>query len=361
LTPKAKPGIVKTSEPNPVFPYQSLLIAEIREETTGFKTIIFAEGHNLSYEPGQFLTLVDNRESREIRRSYSITSSPVLNERLSIAVKRIANGYFSRNLVDRARVGDRLLTTGVGGFFRLPENIKSFAAIFFFAAGSGIAPILSLIKTVLRLYPDISVFLIYSNRSVAATAFYDELNQMKNRFPDQLHIDFLFSSESDLRRARLNRDLLMEFLTINSYQREKTLFYTCGPETYMRMIRFHLVEEGFPDENIKKEDFNPGNKKVIDRMPPDKNDFPVQLNLRGERFDIAVHYPESILQAARKLKLNLPYSCETGKCGSCAAFCISGKVWLSNNEVLTEKDLANGLTLTCTGHPQSSDVILKIG
>ncbi len=357
----AKPGIVKTSESNPAFPYHVLTIAGIREEITGFKTIVFAEGHPLTYEPGQFLTLVDNQGPQEIRRSYSITSTPVLNEPLSIAVKRIDNGYFSRNLVDRARIGDRLLTTGVGGFFRLPENIKPFSTIFFFAAGSGIAPILSLIKTVLRLYPDISVFLIYSNRSVASAAFYNELNQMQRSFPDQLHIDFLFSSESDLRRARLNRDLLMEFLSINRYQREKTLFYTCGPEIYMRMIRFHLVEEGFPDENIKKEDFNPGNKKITDRMPPDKKDYPVQLQIRGERFDIPVHYPESILQAARKLKLNLPYSCETGKCGSCAAICISGKVWLSNNEVLTEKDLAGGLTLTCTGHPQSNDVILKIG
>jgi ferredoxin-NADP reductase len=352
---------VKTSESNPAFPYQPLTIAEIREETTGFKTIIFAEGHHLSYESGQFLTLVENRESQEIRRSYSITSSPVFNERLSIAVKRIDNGYFSRKLVDRARTGDRLLTTGVGGFFRLPENIQLFTTIFFFAAGSGIAPILSLIKTVLRLYPDISVFLFYSNQSVAATAFYKELNQMQSRFPNRLHIDFLFSSESDLRRARLNRDLLMEFLSINRYHREKTLFYTCGPEAYMRMIRFHLVEEGFPEANIKKEDFNPGNKKITDRVPPDKHDYPVQLELRGKRFDVPVHYPESILQAARKIKLNLPYSCETGKCGSCAAICISGKVWLSNNEVLTEKDLAGGLTLTCTGHPQSNDVILKIG
>jgi ferredoxin-NADP reductase len=352
---------VKTSESNSAFPYQPLTIAEIREETTGFNTIVFAEGHHLSYESGQFLTLVDNKGPKEIRRSYSITSSPAWDEPLSIAVKRIDNGYFSRNLVDRARTGDRLLTIGVGGFFRLPENIKPFTTIFFFAAGSGIAPILSLIKTVLGHYPDISVFLIYSNQSVAATAFYEELKKLENRFPNQLRINFLFSSESDLRRARLNRDLLIEFLTINRYHRGKTLFYTCGPETYMRMIRFHLVEEGFPDENIKKEDFNPGNKKITDRMPPDKNSYLVHMQLRGKAHDVTVQYPDSILQAARKLKLNLPYSCETGKCGSCAAICISGKVWLSNNEVLTEKDLAGGLTLTCTGHPQNGDVILKIG
>jgi len=340
--------------------YIRLIIDNIREEIKGFKTFSFAEGHNLEYQAGQFITLVDNSGSREIRRSYSIISSPVLNEPLSIAVKRIDNGVFSRKLIDRVRIGDSLLTTGAAGFFRLPDNIKFFTSIFFFAAGSGIAPILSLIKTVLLLYPDISVYLIYSNRSRETTAFYHELQRLKLCHPDQLHIDYLFSSESDLRKARLNRDLLLEFLKIKHFNREKTLFYTCGPESYMRMIIFHLVEEGFSIHQIKKEDFNPGNKKLTGRLPPDKNSYHVELDLKGSMFSFPVKYPESILQAAKKIKLNLPYSCETGKCGSCAAICLIGKVWLSNNEVLTDKDLALGLTLTCTGHPQNGDVKLKI-
>jgi ring-1,2-phenylacetyl-CoA epoxidase subunit PaaE len=341
--------------------YIQLTIESIREETKGFKTFSFAGDHGLKYQAGQFLTFVDKTGSHEIRRSYSIISSPVLNESLSIAVKRIDNGFFSRKLIDRARVGDRLLTTGAGGFFCLPENIKSFTSIFFFAAGSGIAPILSLLKTAIHIRPKISLFLIYSNQSVETTAFYQELQQMVLKFPDHLHIDFLYSSESDLRRARLNPDLLIEFLKINQFDREKTLFYTCGPESYMRMIIFHLLEEGFNLNQIKKEDFNPGNKKLTTRKPPDKNSHHVELELSGNKYNFPVKYPDSILQAAKKIKLTLPYSCETGKCGSCAAKCISGEVWLSNNEVLTDLDLARGLTLTCTGHPQNGDVVLKIG
>jgi ring-1,2-phenylacetyl-CoA epoxidase subunit PaaE len=213
---------------------------------------------------------------------------------------------------------------------------------------------------VVRLFPEISVYLIYSNQSLETTAFYQELQRLLLRYPDQLHVDFLFSSESDLRKARLNRDLLLEFLKIKHFNREKTLFYTCGPESYMRMIIFHLVEEGFNINQVKKEDFNPGSKKLTSRLPPDKNSYHVELELKGSRFNFPVKYPDSILQAAKKIKLNLPYSCETGKCGSCAATCISGKVWLSNNEVLTDKELALGLTLTCTGHPQEGDVVLKI-
>ncbi|HEY4936550.1 MAG TPA: FAD-binding oxidoreductase, partial [Puia sp.] len=265
--------------------YIQLIIENIREETKGFKTFTFAKGHDLDYQAGQFITLVDKSGSREIRRSYSIISSPVLKEPLSIAVKRIDNGVFSRNLVDRARVGDSFLTTGAAGFFRLPEDIKSYTSIFFFAAGSGIAPILSLLKTVIHCCPEISVFLIYSNQSVESTAFYLELQRLAVKFPDRLHIDFLYSSESDLRRARLNRDLLLEFLKIKRFDREKTLFYTCGPESYMRMIIFHLVEEGFHIDQIKKEDFNPGNKKLTARRPPDKNTYHVELDLKGTRFN----------------------------------------------------------------------------
>ncbi|MDP9040793.1 MAG: iron-sulfur cluster-binding domain-containing protein [Bacteroidota bacterium] len=340
--------------------YKTLTIDNIREETRNFKVFTFVNDHDLEYQAGQFITLVNHSGSSEIRRSYSITSSPALKEPLSIAVKRIDNGIFSRNLVDHARKGDRLLTTGVGGFFRLPENINSYTGIFFFAAGSGIAPVLSLLKTVLYLKPKISIFLIYSNQSVATTAFFHELKELEKKFPHQLRIDFLYSSESDLKRARLNRELLLEFLTIDRSDREKTIFYTCGPEAYMRMIIFLLIEEGFPKENIRKEDFNPGNKKPGTRVPPDRNTHMVHLEFNGSYYDFPVRYPDSILQAAKKIKLNLPYSCETGKCGSCAALCKSGKVWLSYNEVLTDKDLMQGLTLTCTGHPQQGDVLLEI-
>src|SRR6059058_5332470 len=118
----------------------------------------------------------------------------------------------------------------------------------------------------------------------------------------------------------------------------------------MGMIIFFLMEVGFRAVNVRKEYFNPGNRKSIHRTPPDKNTHHVSLEIKGSYFQFPVHYPESILQAAKKLKINIPYSCETGKCGSCVAVCKSGKVWQSNNEVLTGKDLSEGLVLTCTGH-----------
>ena len=129
--------------------YKILCIQHITPHLKDFKTFSFREGHTIQYKPGQYLTFIRYEHGEEIRRSYSITSSPLLNESLSIGVKRIENGLFSRLLVDSAVEGDELVTIGAGGLFILPDNIINYRQIFFFAAGSGITPIYSLIKTVL--------------------------------------------------------------------------------------------------------------------------------------------------------------------------------------------------------------------
>ena len=341
--------------------YKTLTIQNIIEEADDFKTFVFEGGHNIRYQPGQFLTFVYATGREEIRRSYSITSAPDLSEPLSIGVKRISNGIFSRKLVDDSRAGEILYTTGPAGFFCLPESMQTFHSIFFFAAGSGIAPIYSMIKTVLHQYPFVRVFLIYSNQSIHTTVFYQQLQQLESTYKKTLRIHFLFSSIADLRRARLNRELLLEFLTINHFDRNKTLFYTCGPAAYMRMIIYLLLEQGFPKENIKKEDFNPRHSAMPKAKPPDTGTHDVVLKINGAVHRIKVNYPDSILKAAQKAGISLPYSCETGKCGSCAALCLQGEVWLSYNEVLTGKEIARGLTLTCVGHPVKGDVTLQIG
>jgi ring-1,2-phenylacetyl-CoA epoxidase subunit PaaE len=121
-----------------------------------------------------------------------------------------------------------------------------------------------------------------------------------------------------------------------------------------------LQEENVPKENIRRETFIIYNQKLKKIAPPDKEVHLVTILYGKENYQLKVQYPDSILQTAKKQNIILPYSCEVGSCGNCAAKCISGKVWLSNNEVLTEKDLQNGLTLTCVGHPVGGDVVLKI-
>jgi ferredoxin-NADP reductase len=341
--------------------FKPLIIEQIQEETEGFKTFTFKDGHGINYKPGQYITFVHKTPLEEIRRSYSIVSAPLLNEALTIGVKRIENGMFSRELIDHAKPGDELLTIGAAGFFVLPDDLSTIQQLFFLAAGSGITPIFSLLKTVLHLHPHIHVVLVYSNRSPQTTVFFSQLNQLKQRFGKRFHLQFLFSSSPDLATARLNRELLVSLTNAHSVAEwERTLFYLCGPEAYMRMCTYTLQEENVPKENIRRENFIIQNRPLLKNDPPDKEMHLVSIHYGDDSYQLEVNYPDSILKAAKKKNITLPYSCETGRCGNCAARCLSGKVWLSYNEVLTEKDLQNGLTLTCVGHPVEGDVVLKI-
>jgi ring-1,2-phenylacetyl-CoA epoxidase subunit PaaE len=341
--------------------YKTLVIDAVVEEVEGFKTIVFKNGHGISYKSGQYLTLVRFENREEQRRSYSIISSPQLNEPLSIGVKRVANGVFSRWLVDRAKPGDEILTTGSGGFFMLPDDTISYNQLFFFAAGSGITPVYSLLKTALYAYPHLSLVLVYSNASAGKTIFLKDLQHLQEQFPKQLKIHFLFSNAADLSRARLNRDLLLSLLAQYGVStNDQRLFYVCGPESYMRLCIYTLQAEGIPPAFIKKENFYFSAVKKRDVAPDDNADHQVTIQLKNGSFSFVVHHPDSILKAAKKQSVHLPYSCETGRCGSCVALCSKGKVWHSYNEVLTEKELTQGLVLTCVGHPDKSDLVLEI-
>lgn len=340
--------------------YRKLTIASIREEVPGFKTIQFAEGHHIAFKAGQYLTLIHPR-NETVRRSYSITGAPLLHEPLSIGVKRIANGSFSRWLVDEAAPGDVLQTIGAGGLFVLPEDIAAFRQMFFFAAGSGITPVYSIIKTALHRFPHLSMVLVYSNASPAKTIFLQELQELEKKFPAQLQVVFLFSNAVQLVKARLHRDLLLQLLSSLSIGKPKeNLYYICGPEAYMRLCSYTLQEDGIPKDNIKKENFVTENFKPRFVTPPDRETHKVEIRLGARQQAIMVPYPLSILDAALHQGLVLPYSCKAGRCGNCVARCTQGQVWHSYNEVLTDKDLEKGLILTCVAHPVGGHVGLAV-
>ena len=126
------------------------------------------------------------------------------------------------------------------------------------------------------------------------------------------------------------------------------------------MAIISLEEQGIRDEQIRKENFNTNDRVVRKSEPPDKSTHLATIKYLGKEYSFPVIYPDTILQAAKKIGLNLPYSCEVGRCGSCAAICTSGKVWLSYNEVLMDTDLKHGSILTCVGHPVDGDVVISV-
>ena len=349
--------------------YKILRIKKVNEPVKGFKLFILEGREPVPYKAGQYLTLVNRTltnpdqpaEAQEIRRSYSITSVPELNEPLSIGIKRIPNGFFSRLLVDHAEPGDELITTGAGGLFILPDDVSSYKQIFFFAAGSGITPVYALLKAALHLHPHLQVILIYSNRTPGTTIFLEELKELQKQFPRRFKIEWLFSNTADLSKARLYRESLMQIVINNLLaDHADTLYYICGPLSYMRMCTFVLQEMQVSPAQIKRENFLIAQAPPPLPLPPDTRTHRATIHFGSDTFKIPVHYPDSILKAAKKQGIQLPYSCETGRCANCLAHCMKGQVWLSHNEVLTEKEVSNGLTLTCVGHPVGGDVELEI-
>ncbi|MDB5273790.1 MAG: flavodoxin reductase (ferredoxin-NADPH reductase) family 1 [Chitinophagaceae bacterium] len=331
---------------------KKLKIIAVRKETSNAVTFVLEPLDNWQpeYQPGQFLTLVFQTPYGEKRRSYSISSSPALNEQLSITIKKVDNGEFSRLLVYQTHEGDILYTSGISGFFQLPPIPHDIRQFFFIAAGSGITPCYSLIKTILASGTD-QVTLIYSNKSEEDTIFLHDLTELEKAYPDRFAIRFLYSNRFSVYHSRLSKWLLLQLLQEHlRVSKEQAFFYLCGPFDYMQTIRITLLGESIPSAHIIKEDFS-SLPRLVTRRPPDTDAHWVTIRIQGQAHQLQVQYPQSILAAAKSQHITLPYSCEAGRCGSCAATCTSGNVWMAYNEVLTDKEVSKGRVLVCQGFP----------
>ncbi len=332
-------------------------IASIRTETSQAKTFVLEplDGWEPVYKAGQFLTFVFQTPYGEKRRSYSISSSPDLNEPLSITVKKVDNGEFSRLLVYEIKEGDVLYTTGVSGFFLLPPAELNIRQFFFLAAGSGITPCYSLIKTILA-SSNHQVVLIYSNKTEEDTIFHEALQLLQKKYTDRFFIRFLYSNRFSVYHSRLSKWLLLHLLQEYPIAaKDNAYFYLCGPFDYMQTLRITLLGESIPASHLIKEDFSSLPRLIIPK-PPDIQGHQVTIHLPQQNYSLQVQYPQSILAAAKAQDITLPYSCEAGRCGSCVATCTSGKVWMAYNEVLTDQEVAKGRILTCQAYPIDGDV-----
>ncbi len=332
-----------------------LKVETIKWELPDTATLYLSETSEkkVHYKAGQFITLVFTHHDEEIRRSYSLSSSPD-EDQLAITIKRIENGEISRFLLTKIKPGDILNAVEPAGRFVI-NQIEDEKDIFLFAAGSGIVPVFSQLKYLLKRKGGSRVILIYSNQNENSILFKAELDTLSTENPDRLQIIHFLSSETN----RLNNLLVEQVVSKNiKYGLQKAEFYTCGPFDYMRMIRLTLLFMGIEPAQIRKENF------VLETIPvtPSLTSFAprnIRIRFKNELHDLTVGENQSILQAALQNNIPLPYSCRVGDCSTCAALCKSGKVQMVKNDVLTDADLAAGWVLTCTGHPLSDDVVIE--
>jgi ring-1,2-phenylacetyl-CoA epoxidase subunit PaaE len=340
-------------------PSISFIVKSIRRETADVKSFVLepSSGKAFSYKPGQFLTVIHPYRADQ-RRSYSLSSHPAF-DLPTITLRRIANGEVSRWLFDEVKTGDVIHTSGASGLFMLPDNSWDYDTLMFLCAGTGITPAMSLIKEALAVRKSRKVVLIYSNRSQSSTVFLKDLEILQKEYPDNFAVEHFFSTNQDLSRARLGRLALEAMLDKYVKTLSRTLFFLCGPHGYMDNILITLLTAGVPDENIRREIFF--NPIPLPRLqPPDKHPHAVTIHYRGKQHTIKVQFPDSILKTAKKEGLTLPFSCEAGRCGTCAVTCTKGEVWMLRNEVLLDREIAAGRVLTCTGFPVGGDVELVV-
>lgn len=325
-------------------------VIQVIAETPDAKTYMLEEvnGKPVTWEAGQSLTFLFNHPGHEIRRSFSIATTQGIDKHIAITVKKKENGEVSRLMLRTWQPGTLATSLPPAGRFIIDTHPAQKRQLWFIAAGSGIVPIMALIKKVLFQEPESHITLVYQNRDERHIIYQQPLRQLAAQFAHRFtRIDLLSNPiDADTRPARLNNWLLEKIVTVPAVP---SLFYTCGPEPFMRMVQFTLRVLGFAEDQVRKEHFViEAIRKPAFTIPPTV--YKVVLHYAHKTHHFTTAWPDTILQAAKKQGIDLPYSCNTGRCATCAAHCRKGSVIMSNNEVLTDGDLQGGLVLTCTGY-----------
>ncbi|MGK7389916.1 MAG: 2Fe-2S iron-sulfur cluster-binding protein [Candidatus Cyclobacteriaceae bacterium M2_1C_046] len=352
--------------------YRDLKVKEIINETHDAITIVFhSPEEKFNYKSGQFLTLIVNINGKEVRRAYSLCSSPYTDDDLAVTVKRVDGGLMSNWLPDNLNVGDTVKVMEPMGVFTTEFKSSNKRHVIMFAGGSGITPMLSIIKSLLSQEPDSIVSLIYANRNINSIIFKEELDKLETEYEGRVHVIHILDDAPmnwQGYSGLLNHEMLNKlFERIPDWGLEKTTYLMCGPEGMMKNVETLLSAQDIPKENVFKESFVAGtiDKELKQAEAATGGDEVVErevtIHYDGEEHKIMVPPDKTILETALDLGIDLPFSCQSGLCTACRGKCISGKVKLEEEEGLSEAELAEGYVLTCVGHPLTEDVIIEIG
>ena len=332
-------------------PYYPLRIARIIQETPDARSFVFdvpaASTEKFLYKAGQFLTFRVPHPDGEVNRFYSLCSAPDIDGALKVTVKRVAGGRGSNWFHDALKEGANIDVMPPAGRFVLGAATTP---LLLFAGGSGITPVMSLIKAALK-QTGRRVRLFYANRDAASVIFKDEFDALLRAYPERLEVRHHLDAVSGLTTAGAIVSALGGF--------EGGEAYLCGPGPFMALVETTLLARGMPRERVLIERFEASGNAAVP-LPPaaDGEIVPAEITIHFEGKAHRVPYKkgQTILVAARAAGLSPNSACEEGFCASCAAKRIKGKIVLANNDIYTDDDLANGWILTCQGHAFGEEV-----
>jgi len=344
--------------------FHPLAIKDIRRETPDCVSIAFDVPPPLAdvfqFSAGQNITLKLHIGGQELRRSYSICSSP-FDDELRVAIKKLPEGRFSAHAHLHLQPGDVLEVLPPSGRFSLSPDPARRASYLAFAAGSGITPVISIIKTLLSKEPGSHFTLVYGNRNRGSIIFRETLDALKNRYMDRFTIHHILSREqtdAPVNAGRINaakcEQLSQYLLDIHAMDH----IFICGPEAMIFDTRDWLLGKGIPKEKIHFELFTVPGESV--RVRKEQALFPqtatsrIKLKLDGVSIEYDLPFAGmSILDGALQQGADLPYACKGGVCATCRARLISGEVEMDNNYALEQEELDQGFILTCQSHPRT--------
>lgn len=314
------------------------------------------------YQPGQHLTIRHLTDDGELRRCYSICSDT--QEDMSIAIKKIDQGQFSSWANAHLKAGDVLEVMPPQGVFFQKAAKAGGQNYLGFAAGSGITPILSIVKSVLNRQTDATFTLVYGNRSWKQTMFSEQIMDLKDRFKERLQLVNIFSRElndSDIFNGRIDADKLQQLFQANLISAEADHCFACGPEEMMTAVETVLPTWGIQRSKIHTERFNTGTApKATAQQMESRSEERVNIILDGRELIVEVSkQDDSILDAALRAGADLPYACKGGVCATCKCKVLEGHVEMAVNYSLEEDEIQKGYVLSCQARPTTANVRLS--
>lgn len=342
--------------------FYKLHIKEVKRETPSAISVAFTIPTELQsaykFIAGQYINLKLTLDGKEIRRAYSICSSPNSNE-LRIAIKSVKNGHFSKFANENLKASDILEVGQPEGKFTFEpsaERQKNYAA---FVAGSGITPVMAILQSVLESEPNSSFVLVYGNKTPEETIFHNQLHELQLKYVGRFFVHYVYSQtkvENEL-FGRIDKSNINFVLNNKHKEKEFDKFYLCGPEEMINLATTVLKEHNVADKNIKFELFTTSSAENTEASSHEGH-TKITVLVDDEETTFEMSQKQTLLEAALKQGIDAPYSCQGGICSSCLARISKGTAEMKKNSILTDKEVASGLILTCQAHPTSSEIFV---
>lgn len=341
--------------------FNSLKIKNIARETTQAVSLCFEVPHNLikdyRFIAGQYLTLEAEIDGEAVRRDYSISTSPESGD-LTVTVKEIEKGLFSNFANQKLKKGDVIEVATPKGRFTYDPKKNLSKTIVAFAAGSGITPIMSIVKTALEESIDQKCILFYGNKSPEKTIFYNALIELQATYKDRLKVHFVFSKSNDTVAdyGRIDKAYVRRAINTLFETKKDITYFLCGPEGMIHNVKDVLMSYNVPERNILFELFTAS--ESVKAEPPLNSSGAIEATIlfEDETEVISMDNDVTILEAALAKDLEVPYSCQGGVCSSCICRVTKGSAVMRQNSVLTDVEVAEGLVLSCQAVPTSATI-----